>query len=92
MSTWRERMRPIIHKVIVEIAGEGDLVEPGSETEKAIRRALRKRWDDGKMGPRSMHPYKVWLDEIRVQLRRRSPEAALEMFQEMVEEQPDGDV
>ena len=51
--TWRDRVRPIIAAVIAE-HGEG----PG------LRKALREAYP---FGLREYHPYKVWLDEIRVQ-------------------------
>lgn len=80
MSTWRERMRPAIRRVIEAHWPEG---------EKVIRARLRETWDEAGMGPRSMHPYKAWCAEVKEQLRRRSPEGLLAEYQEMIEEQPD---
>jgi len=53
--TWREHARPIIAKVLADNEGK---------TEKEIRRALRDAYP---YGERSMHPYKIWCDEIKVQ-------------------------
>lgn len=55
MSTWRERARPIIARVLRETKGHD---------EKAIKKALRDAYP---WGDRKMHPYKTWLDEIRRQ-------------------------
>lgn len=53
--TWREHARPIIAKVLADNEGK---------TEKEIRKALREAYP---YGQRSMHPYKIWCDEIKVQ-------------------------
>jgi hypothetical protein len=53
--TWRAKARPIIKQVLKETEGQG---------EKEIRKALREAYP---FGPRQYHPYKVWLDEIKVQ-------------------------
>jgi len=55
-ETWRECARPIIAKVLEETKGQD---------EKAIRKALKDAYP---WGERSMHPYKIWCDEI---LRQR---------------------
>jgi len=68
MSTWREDAAPIIHKVLTETAGK-------SETE--VKAALKAAYP---FGQRSLHPYKIWLDEIKRQrgLKRGKPaDAAL---------------
>lgn len=62
-ASWRDRLRPIIADVIAEV---------GTDDMKRLRKALRERWD---FGPREYHPYKVWLDEIRVQLGLKRPKA-----------------
>lgn len=55
--TWRDRARPIIAAVLAAHRGE-DL--------KTIRLALREAYP---FGPRRMHPYRIWCDEVRAQLR-----------------------
>lgn len=55
MKTWRERARPIITKVLKETEGK---------EEKEIVEALRNAYP---FGERAHHPYKIWLDEIKVQ-------------------------
>lgn len=54
-KTWREYARPIIAEVLKTTEGQ---------TEKEIRKALRDAYP---FGERRYHPYKVWLDEIKVQ-------------------------
>ena len=63
MSYWRNRARPIIARVLAETEGR-----PESE----IRAALRDAYP---FGPRSHHPYKIWLSEIKRQrgARQRGP-------------------
>jgi hypothetical protein len=56
MKTWRDHYRPVIAKVISEV-GISDM--------KALRKALREAFPNP---PRKFHPYKIWLDEIKVQL------------------------
>ena len=58
-GTWRDMCRPIIAKVISEV---------GKEDKKALRVALREAYP---FGDRRYWPYKVWLDEIKVQLGKR---------------------
>jgi hypothetical protein len=58
---WRDKARPIIAAVIAEI-GTGD--------EKALRKALRAAYP---FGPREYHPYRIWCDEINVQLGKKPP-------------------
>ena len=55
-SSWREYAKPIIAKVIAENQGK-DLRE--------VRKALSQAYP---FGQREYHPYKIWLDEIAVQL------------------------
>ncbi len=52
---WREHAKPIIARVLVETAGK---------PEKEIKAALRAAYP---FGTRQYWPYKIWLDEIRVQ-------------------------
>lgn len=53
--TWRDYAAPIICKVLQETAGK---------SEKEIKAAL---YDAYPWGQRAMHPYKIWLDEIKRQ-------------------------
>ena len=55
-TTWRDHCRPIIAEVIERV---------GTEDPKALRKALLEAYP---YGQRSMHPYKIWRDEIRRQL------------------------
>ena len=55
MTTWRDRFRPLIAKIIQE--------NEGSDM-KTLRKALRAAFP---VAPRAFHPYKIWLDEIKVQ-------------------------
>jgi hypothetical protein len=59
--TWRERAKEVICEVIERV---------GRNDEKALRAALREAYP---FGMRKYHPYKVWLDEIKVQLNRKKP-------------------
>ena len=54
--TWRDKAKPIIAAVI-EAHGTGDII--------GLRRALRDAYP---WGSRENHPYKIWCDEVRVQL------------------------
>lgn len=62
--TWREDARPIIAAVIARV-GKSDL--------PALRRALREAFP---WGERKYHPYRMWLDEINVQLGTKRPPRA----------------
>lgn len=53
--SWRDYARPIITQVLKETKGQD---------EKAIRKALKEAYP---FGERKYHPYKIWLDEIKVQ-------------------------
>jgi hypothetical protein len=59
-KNWRDIVRPIIHQVLEETRGQD---------EKIIRKALYEAYPFGR---RSHHPYKIWLDEIKVQQKKRS--------------------
>jgi hypothetical protein len=59
MNTWRDKARPIIHKVLKETKGK---------SEKEIRKALVDAYP---FGERENHPYKIWLDDIKVQRRNQ---------------------
>jgi len=56
MGTWRDHAKPIIREVIERV---------GFEDMKLLRKELKKAYP---FGERSNHPYKIWLDEIKVQL------------------------
>lgn len=58
-GTWRDSARPLIAKVLAESKGK---------SEYQIRKAL---YDAYPFGERKYHPYKVWLDEIKVQRKKR---------------------
>ena len=59
-KSWRDIARPIIHRVLQETRGQDEAV---------IRKALREAYP---WGQRAMHPYKIWLDEIKVQRKQRT--------------------
>lgn len=59
-KSWRDKARPIIARVPQETWGKD---------EATVRRALLEAYP---FGQRSMHPYKIWLDEIKVQRKVRS--------------------
>lgn len=63
VSRWRDIARPIIERVLKDTEGQD---------EKKIRKALREAFP---FGERRYYPYKVWLDEIRVQrgLKKKKP-------------------
>ena len=54
--TWRDEARPIIAAVIAK--------HPSADT-NSLRKALR---DAFPWGSRELYPYKIWCDEVRVQL------------------------
>jgi hypothetical protein len=58
-ESWRDIARPIIAQVLADNKGK---------TEQEIRKALKEAYP---FGMRKMHPYKIWCDEIKVQLKKR---------------------
>lgn len=58
--SWRDTSREIIRQVLKDNAGK---------PEKEIKKALREAYP---FGPRQYHPYKIWLDEIKVQTGKRT--------------------
>lgn len=56
---WRDYAAPIIAKVLKENRGK---------PEKEVRKALKEAYP---FGERKYHPYKIWLDEIKVQTGKR---------------------
>jgi hypothetical protein len=61
--TWRDKARPVIADVIRRV-GRGD--------DKALRSALRDAYP---FGVRKYHPYRIWCDEVRVQLEQEQEKA-----------------
>lgn len=59
VSHWRRVAAPIIARVLAEAKGQMDA---------KVRAALRAAYP---FGLRRHHPYKIWLDEIRIQTGRR---------------------
>lgn len=57
--SWRDTARPIIAQVLKDTKGA---------PEKEISKALRDAYP---FGERNYHPYKIWLDEIKVQRGKR---------------------
>ena len=70
VKSWRDHARPIVARVLEKTKGQD---------EKAIRAALFEAYP---FGQRKYHPYKIWLDEIRVQRgkKRKSLKEALGSF------------
>lgn len=62
-SQWRPYAARVISKVIKDNE---------DKDEKTIRKAISEAYP---FGQRAMHPYKIWLDEIKIQLgkKRRKP-------------------
>lgn len=56
---WRDTARRVIQKVISE--------HPGMDKEK-LKKLISKQYP---FGERQYHPYKIWLDEIKIQLKER---------------------
>lgn len=56
-ATWRDRFRPLVADLIEKL---GDL--PVDEKRKALRGSCPSTF-------RGYHPYKIWCDEVKVQLR-----------------------
>ena len=56
MTTWRQYLAPLVEAVILEV---------GTDDMPKLRKALREAFP---AKPRKRYPYRVWLDEINVQL------------------------
>ena len=54
-KTWRKDAAPIVARVLADTHGK---------SEREIRKALHDAYP---FGPREMHPYKIWLSEIKRQ-------------------------
>jgi hypothetical protein len=59
ISHWRKLAAPVIARVLAETKGK---------TDAEVRAALRSAYP---FGPREHHPYRIWLDEVRIQTGRR---------------------
>jgi hypothetical protein len=59
-KTWREISTPIVFKTLEATKGK---------SEKEIRKALSDAYP---FGERAMYPYKVWLDEIQRQRKKKN--------------------
>jgi hypothetical protein len=77
MSTWRERMRPSIARVLAECAGR---------PEPEIRRALREEWDRHGMYERRGFAYRAYLAEISSQMGKEAPRVPKKASQEVTED------
>jgi len=62
MSHWRDTARRVIRETLATLPPDADA--------KAKRAALKDAYP---FGPRALHPYKVWLDEVRVQVDSKTP-------------------
>jgi hypothetical protein len=60
MKNWRSYATPIIVQVLKDTAGK---------SEKEIMRALLDAYP---FGERKYHPYKIWLDEIKVRRGKKT--------------------
>lgn len=58
-TTWRDSARAIIQRVLTETVGK---------SEAEIKKAL---FDAYPFHERKHHPYKIWLDEIKIQRKQR---------------------
>lgn len=59
-SPWRVKSAQVIYKIIKENSGI---------TIKELRKKISKAYP---FGERKYHPYKIWLDEVRIALRRET--------------------
>ena len=71
-STWRTHAGQVIATVIEEV---------GTDDKGRLKRAL---FDAYPYGVRKYWPYKVWLDEIRKQLKVGVPEPSMPLFKKEV--------
>ena len=77
ISHWRRLAAPIIARVLAETKGR---------PEAEMRAALRKAYP---FGVRRHHPYRIWLDEIRIQTGRRRITSRVRRLQGKPPEPPD---
>lgn len=59
ISHWRTHARKVIQQVLAENKGK---------TEKEISKAISEAYP---FGQRRYHPYKIWLDEVKVQTGKK---------------------
>jgi hypothetical protein len=76
-SHWRRLAAPIIARVLAE-----SREKPEAEVRAALRRAYL-------FGPREHHPYRVWLDEVRIQTGLRRITARVRRLQGRPPQPPD---
>lgn len=62
-SYWREHSREIIREVLAKL--------PATATPDEAKKAVSDAYP---FGERAMHPYKIWLSEVRAQIEQRFPE------------------
>ena len=77
ISHWRKFAAPIIARVLAETTGK-----PDAEVREALRAAYP-------FGPRRHHPYRIWLDEIRIQTGRRKIGSRVRRLQGRTPQGPD---
>jgi hypothetical protein len=77
VSHWRRAAAPIIAKVLAETKGR---------TDGEVRAALRAAYP---FGQRRFHPYRIWLDEIRIQTGRRKIGSRVRRLQGRPPQSPD---
>jgi hypothetical protein len=77
LSHWRRIAAPIIAGVLADNAGK---------PEAEVRAALRSAYP---FGPREHHPYRIWLDEIRIQMGWRKLAGRVRKAQGRQPEPPD---
>jgi hypothetical protein len=77
MGGWREIAKPIISAVLNDLRGED---------ERTIRKALRDAYP---FGPRRYHPYKIWCDEVAVQLGTKKHKTKKHKARPLVTHEPD---
>lgn len=58
-NTWRDIARPLIYSILQQHA---------DKTEKEKRKLLKDAYP---WGERAMHPYKIWCDEVSIQLKKK---------------------
>ena len=62
-SQWREYSREVIRETLAEL--------PATVTPDEAKKAISAAYP---FGERAMHPYKIWLSEVRNQIEQRFPE------------------
>lgn len=81
-TSWRYRARVVIERVLDQL--------PAGTSEAEAKKAISDAYP---FGERAMHPYKVWLSEVRDQLAARFPKPPQgPLFAEFVLREDDGTV